>query len=154
MKRERGKAHGYSKGHRRTLRSITRLGKMAKGERRKTKGEIIMISHWQPRTIPDTEKELKELRRRINLEIGKMQRQEKLLQGLKRRQKKAALERLEVAINTFTDRACFLKLSEDGNVVRINFGEGSTQDVKLSGYSGIEMLYNILKYGFIKEADR
>lgn len=26
--------------------------------------------------------------------------------------------------------------------------------VKLSGYSGIEMLYNILKYGFIKEADR
>lgn len=113
-----------------------------------------MISHGQPRTIPDTEKELKELRRRINLEIEKMQRQEKLLQGLKRRQKKAALERLEVAINTFTDEACFLKLSEDGNVVHIQLEDGGTQTLKINGYSGIEMLYNILKYGFIKVADR
>lgn len=113
-----------------------------------------MISHWQPRTIPDTEKELKELRRRINLEIEKMQRQEKLLQGLKRRQKKAALEKLEVAINTFTDRACFLKLSESGDAVRIQLEDGGTQAIKINGYSGVEMLYNILKYGFIKIADR
>lgn len=95
-----------------------------------------------------------ELRKKISLENFKILRHERALQEMKIQQKKIALERLEVAINTFTDRACFLKLSEDGNVVRINFGEGSTQDVKLSGYSGIEMLYNILKYGFIKEADR
>lgn len=37
MKMEKGRAHGYSKGHRRTLRSITRIEKMAKGERRKEK---------------------------------------------------------------------------------------------------------------------
>lgn len=113
-----------------------------------------MISHGQPRTIPDTDTALKELRKRIILETEKVQRQEKLLQELKRRQKKAALERLEVAINTFTDRACFLKLSEDGNKVRINFEDGSTQSFIVSGYSGIEMLYNVLKYVFIKAANR
>lgn len=103
---------------------------------------------------PDIETDPKELKKRISFEEWKIRLHKRKLQELKLQQKKIALERLEVAINTFADGACFLKLSEDGNVVRINFGEGSTQDVKLSGYSGIEMLYNILKYGFIKEADR
>lgn len=102
----------------------------------------------------DVETDPKELQKRISFEEWKIRLHKRKLQELKIQQKKIILERLEVAINTFADGACFLKLSEHGNVVRINFGEGSTQDVKLSGYSGIEMLYNILKYGFIKEADR
>lgn len=95
-----------------------------------------------------------ELRKKISLENFKILRHERALQEMKIQQRKIALERLEVAINTFTSEACFLKLSEDGNKVRINFEDGSTQSFIVSGYSGIEMLYNVLKYGFIKAADR
>lgn len=94
-----------------------------------------------------------ELQRKVRFKKAEILRHGKALKELENQQKKAALERLEVAINTFTDRACFLKLSEDGNKVRINFEDGSTQSFIVSGYSGIEMLYNVLKYGFIKAAD-
>ena len=65
-------------------------------------------------------------------------------------QKKAALERLEVAINTFDDEACFLKLSDDGNTVYINFVGGGTKTVNVHCDSGIAMLYDVLKQGFIE----
>lgn len=90
-----------------------------------------------------------ELRKKIILENFKILRHERALQELKIQQKKIALERLEVAINTFADGACFLKLSEHGDVVRIQFENESTQDVIVNGNSVIEMLYNVLKYGFI-----
>ena len=64
--------------------------------------------------------------------------------------KKAALERLEVAINTFDDEACFLKLSDDGNTVYINFVGGGTKTVNVHCDSGIAMLYDVLKQGFIE----
>lgn len=76
------------------------------------------------------------------------------MKELENQQKKIALEKLEEAINTFTDGACFFKLSEDGNTVRVQFEDGSSQGFIINGYSGMEMLYNILKYGFIKAADR
>lgn len=90
-----------------------------------------------------------ELRKKINLENFKILRHKRALQEMKIQQKKIALERLEVAINAFTDGACFLKLSEHGDVVRIQFESESTQDVIVNGNSVIEMLYNVLKYGFI-----
>lgn len=90
-----------------------------------------------------------ELRKKISLENFKILHHERALQELKVQQKKIALERLEVAINTFTDGACFLKLSEDGNAVRIHFEDGSTQDIIAGHDNGIAMLYDILKYGFI-----
>lgn len=65
-------------------------------------------------------------------------------------QKKAALERLEVAINTFDSEACFLDLSEDGHTVTICFIGGGTKTVNIYGDSGIAMLYDVLWQGFIK----
>lgn len=65
-------------------------------------------------------------------------------------QKKAALERLEVAINTFTDEACFLKLSDDGNTVTIHFIGGGVKTANIHGDSGIAMLYDVLRQGFIE----
>lgn len=67
---------------------------------------------------------------------------------MKIQQKKIALERLEIAINTFTNGACFLKLSEYGDVVRIQFEDGRPQII-VNVNSGIEMLYNVLKHDFI-----
>lgn len=64
--------------------------------------------------------------------------------------KKAALERLEVAINTFDDEACFLKLSEDGKTVTIHFIGGGVKTANIYGDSGIAMLYDVLKQGFIE----
>lgn len=95
-----------------------------------------------------------ELQRKVRFKKAEILRHGKALKELENQQKKAALERLEVAINTFTDRACFLKLSEDGNTVHVQFEDGSSQGFIINGYSGMEMLYNILKYGFIKTADR
>lgn len=95
-----------------------------------------------------------ELRKKISLENYKILRHKKALKELENQQKKIALERLEVAINIFTDGACFLKLSKDGNTVHVQFEDGSSQGFIITGYSGMEMLYNILKYGFIKTADR
>lgn len=92
-----------------------------------------------------------ELRKKISLENYKILRHKKALKELENQQKKIALEKLEAAINTFTDGACFLKLSEDGNNVRINFGDDSTQGFIVSGYSGIEMLYHILKCVLLRE---
>lgn len=65
-------------------------------------------------------------------------------------QKRAALERLEVAINTFDDEACFLKLSEDGKTVAIQFIGGGEKIANIHGDSGIAMLYDVLKQGFIE----
>lgn len=65
-------------------------------------------------------------------------------------QKKAALERLEVAINTFTDEACFLDLSNDGNTVTIHFISGRRKTVNIHCDSGIAMLYDVLRQGFIE----
>lgn len=98
---------------------------------------------------PDIETDPKELKKRISFEEWKIRLHKRKLQELKIQQKKIALERLEVAINTFADGACFLKLSEHGDVVRIQFENESTQDVIVNGNSVIEMLYNVLKYGFI-----
>lgn len=64
--------------------------------------------------------------------------------------KKAALDRLEVAINTFTDEACFLELSADGNTVTINFIGGGVKTVNIHCDSGIAMLYDVLRQGFIE----
>ena len=97
----------------------------------------------------DVETDPKELQKRISFEEWKIRLHKRKLQELKIQQKKIALERLEVAINTFADGACFLKLSEHGDVVRIQFENESTQDVIVNGNSVIEMLYNVLKYGFI-----
>lgn len=91
-----------------------------------------------------------ELRKKINLEKDEILRHEKALQELRIRQKRIGLRRLEMAISTFTDGACFLKLSEDGNAVRIYFEDGNTQDITVDPFDrGIKMLYNVLKYGFI-----
>lgn len=65
-------------------------------------------------------------------------------------QKKAALERLEVAINTFTDEACFLGLSDDGNTVTIHFIGGGVKTANIHCDSGIAMLYDVLRQGFIE----
>ena len=65
-------------------------------------------------------------------------------------QKKAALERLEVAINTFTDEACLLWLSNDGNTVTIHFIGGGTKTANIHGDSGIAMLYDVLRQGFME----
>lgn len=65
-------------------------------------------------------------------------------------QKKAALERLEVAVNTFDDEACFLKLSDDGNTVTIHFIGGGTKTVNVRGDSGIAMLCDVLEHGFFE----
>lgn len=97
----------------------------------------------------DVETDPKELQKRISFEEWKIRLHKRKLQELKIQQKKIALERLEVAINTFADGACFLKLSEHGDVVRIQFENESTQDVIVNGNSVIELLYNVLKYGFI-----
>lgn len=65
-------------------------------------------------------------------------------------QKRAALERLEVSINTFTDEACFLQLSVGGNTVAIQFIGGGIKTVNVRGDSGIAMLYDVLKQGFME----
>lgn len=70
------------------------------------------------------------------------------LEEMEMLKKKAALERLEVAINTFDDEACFLKLSKDGKTVTIQFIGGGTKHVNINGDSGIAMLYDVLKQGF------
>lgn len=72
------------------------------------------------------------------------------LEEMEMLKKKAALERLEVAINTFDDEACFLKLSEDGKTVAIQFIGGGTKHVNINGDSGIAMLYDVLKQGFFE----
>lgn len=97
----------------------------------------------------DIETDPKELQKRISFEEWKIRLHKRKIQELKIQQKKIALERLEVAINTSTNGACFLKLSKYGDVIRIQFEDGSTQDVIVNGNSVIEMLYNVLKYGFI-----
>ena len=58
----------------------------------------------------DVETDPKELQKRISFEEWKIRLHKRKLQELKIQQKKIALERLEVAINTFADGACFLKL--------------------------------------------
>lgn len=63
-------------------------------------------------------------------------------------QKKFALERLEVAINTFNDdEACFFKLSDEGDTVTIYFmgsvGERERETINVSS-SGVLMLYDVL----------
>lgn len=90
-----------------------------------------------------------ELRKKISLENFKILRHKRALQEMKIQQKKIALERLEVAINTFTSEACFLQLSENGNVVGVQFEDGTTNSVFINDDSGITMLYDVLKYGFI-----
>lgn len=72
------------------------------------------------------------------------------LEEMEMLKKKAALERLEVAINTFDDEACFLKLSEDGKIVAIQFIGGGIKTVNVRGDSGIAMLYDVLKQGFME----
>lgn len=64
--------------------------------------------------------------------------------------KKAALKGLETAINTFIDEACFLKLSNDGNTVTIHFIGGGIKTANIHGDSGITMLYDVLRQGFIE----
>ncbi|WP_040780669.1 hypothetical protein [Megasphaera lornae] len=96
----------------------------------------------------DVETDPKELQKRISFEEWKIRLHKRKLQELKIQQKKIALERLEVAINTFTNGACFLKLSEYGDVVRIQFEDGRPQII-VNVNSGIEMLYNVLKHDFI-----
>lgn len=64
--------------------------------------------------------------------------------------KKNALTRLEWAINTYVDEACRLKLSDDGNTVYINFVGGGTKTVNVHCDSGIAMLYDVLRQGFIE----
>lgn len=66
------------------------------------------------------------------------------------RQKKAALDRLEDAINTFDNEACLLTLSADGNTVTINFIGGGVKTANIYGDSGIAMLYDVLRQGFIE----
>lgn len=72
------------------------------------------------------------------------------LEEMEMLKKKAALERLEVAINTFDDEACFLKLSGDGKTVAIQFIGGGIKTVNVHGDSGIAMLYDVLKQGFFE----
>lgn len=69
---------------------------------------------------------------------------------MERLRKITALERLEVAINTFTDEACFLKLSDDGNTVKIHFIGGGIKTANIRGDSGIAMLYDVLRQGFME----
>lgn len=69
---------------------------------------------------------------------------------MERLRKITALERLEVAINTFTDEACFLKLSDDGNTVTIHFIGGGIKTANIRGDSGIAMLYDVLRQGFME----
>lgn len=64
--------------------------------------------------------------------------------------KKHALARLEWAINTYVDEACRLKLSDDGNTVTIHFIGGGTKTANIHGDSGIAMLYDVLRQGFIE----
>lgn len=85
-----------------------------------------------------------ELRKKINLENFKILRHERALQEMKIQQKKIALERLELAINTFTDRACFLKLSDDKKYVSIQLDGIGSRGVYVNGYKGLYMLYTIL----------
>lgn len=114
---------------------------------KKKEGEREMI--LDNPTNSNIETDPKELRRKIRLENNEILRHGRTLQELKIQQKKIALEKLEATINTFSDDAIFLKLSENGDVVRIQFESESTQDVIVNGNSVIEMLYNVLKYGFI-----
>lgn len=87
-----------------------------------------------------------ELRKKINLENFKILRHERALQEMKIQQKKIALERLELAINTFTDRACFLKLSDDKKYVSIQLDGIGSQNVYVNGYKGLCMLHAILAH--------
>lgn len=85
-----------------------------------------------------------ELRKKISLENFKILRHERALQEMKIQQRKIALERLEVAINTFTDRACFLKLSDDEKYVSIQLDGIGSRGVYVYGYKGLYMLHTIL----------
>lgn len=69
---------------------------------------------------------------------------------MERLRKITALERLEVAINTFDDEACLLELSDDGNTVVIQFLGGGIKTANIRGDSGIAMLYDVLRQGFIE----
>lgn len=71
------------------------------------------------------------------------------MKELEKQKKKIALKRLEAAINTFFEDKCVLQLTENGNVVHIKFTDGSTQGIIIRDYAGIQMLYDVLKYGFI-----
>lgn len=64
--------------------------------------------------------------------------------------KKHALARLEWAINTYVDEACRLKLSDDGKTVAIQFIGGGNKTANINGDSGIAMLYDVLKQGFME----
>ncbi|MUP48939.1 hypothetical protein C3L57_07010 [Veillonellaceae bacterium M2-8] len=97
--------------------------------------------------------EAESVRKKISLENEEILRHRRALQELKIQQKKIGLRRLGIAITTFIDGACFLKLSEDGNAVCIQFEKGIKQTIKLSDDSGIKMLYDVLKYGFIGEKE-
>lgn len=103
-----------------------------------------MDNHGQPRTKPDIEMDPSELRKKIRFETFKIRRQNRALGELQIQQKKIALERLEVAINTFTDRACFLKLSDDGKYVAIQLEGVGSRRVYINGYKGLYMLHTIL----------
>lgn len=70
----------------------------------------------------------------------------KNLQKLKLQQKKIALKKLEAAINTFTDKACFLILSDDGKYVAIQLDGMGSQRVYVNDYKGICMLHAILAH--------
>lgn len=97
-------------------------------------------------TNSNIETDPKELRKKIRFEGWKMRRQNRTLEKLKLQQKKIALERLEVAINTFTDRACFLELSDDGKYVSIQLDGIGSQRVYVNGYKGLYMLHTILAH--------
>ena len=101
-------------------------------------------------TKPDIETDPKELQKKIRFEAWKIRRQNRTLQELMIQQKKIALDRLEVAINTFIDKACVLQLSESGNIVHIKIAGNNTEHVTVNGINGIEMLYKVLKCGFIE----
>lgn len=95
---------------------------------------------------PDIETDPKELRKKIRFEAWKMRRQNRTLEKLKIQQKKIGLKRLEATINTFTDRACFLELSDDGKYVSIQLDGIGSQNVYVNGYKGLCMLHAILAH--------
>lgn len=97
-------------------------------------------------TNSNIETDPKELRRKIRFELWKRRRYERTLRGLEIQQKKIALKKLEAAINTFTDKACFLILSDDGKYVAIQLDGMGSQRVYVNGYKGIYMLHAILAH--------
>ena len=78
--------------------------------------------------------------------MWKRKRFKRTLHGLEIQQKKMALKKLEAAINIFTDKACFLILSDDGKYVSIQLDGMGSQSVYINGYKGLYMLHAILAH--------